>query len=132
VEWVRIGIIVLLVAHGLGHSIWVIGSWVPSATMVAEGRWLVLRGDPATHGPVGRALGLLALAALVLFLAAAIGLWQRLDWWVPVTIVGSFVSLAAVVPWGRRSPGTTTLNAAAADVLLLIAAVGFGSGLTTA
>lgn len=117
-----------IAAHGIGYSIWFLGSWIPAA-LGAGDRELVLLGQPAT-GPIGKALGLLALAALAGFLAAAWGLWQQTGWWqivllstmpvaVPIALLSNPVAgvsvmatlaniglvAATLMPWGDRLLG---------------------------
>lgn len=117
--WLRIAVLIFLVVHGMGHSIWFIGAWVPQAKLVADGGW-ILPGGVSISDPVGKLFGLLALVAMVGFLVSAWALFQQLDWWRPTLASSAVVSLVAVIPWWSVSPGTTALNATAANVILLV------------
>lgn len=118
-DWFRIVVLAVLVAHGLGHLIWFLAAWTPVRSGVREGPW-IFPGDVTIRHPIGRLLGLVALAALACLLAAAWGLLGLQEWWRTATLAGCLLSIVAVVPWLRQSPGTTPFNALAADVGLLI------------
>jgi hypothetical protein len=118
-DWLRILVVVFLVAHGLGHLIWFLAAWTPIRSGVKDGPW-ILPGGVTIRDPAGRLLGLVALLATLAFLVAAWALIGREAWWASATIVGCLASAVAVVPWLRQSPGTTPFNAIAADIALLI------------
>jgi hypothetical protein len=114
----------------VGFSIWFMAAWTPSLLRADPGLVFSIPGTSAT-GPVGKGIGLVALAVLVGFLAAGWGVWQGTAWW-PVVLLGSslislpiavalwnpvgFVSVSAVLasagliaatlmPWGERFLG---------------------------
>lgn len=117
-ELFRLLLVVFLVMHGIGHSIWFLAAWTPVRAGVRDGSW-VLPGNVTIRSPIGRVLGLLALAVVVIFVVAGIGLLLRQPWWAAWTEVGVFLSFGAVVPWLRQSPGTTALNAIFANLALM-------------
>jgi len=120
--WLRVPVAIFALVHGLGHAIWFAGAWIPRTGLVTDRPW-ILPGEVTIESPLGKVLGLLSLAALVGFAAAAFALFTEEGWWRPTLMASSAVSLVAVVPWWRSSPGTTALNAALADVGLFVFAL---------
>lgn len=114
----RILLVVFLFMHGIGHSIWFLAAWTPVRAGVRDGAW-ILPGNVTIRSPIGRVLGLLAGVVVVIFVVAAAGLALQEPWWAAWTEVGVFLSFIAVVPWLRQSPGTTPLNAIAANIALM-------------
>ena len=118
---------VVLAAHGIGHSMGLLGMFD------------VARVNPSWHGdswlltgPVGTTatqivgvvvwtvsmFGFLALAAIVLG-------WLPESWWVPVAVVSSIASLVGVLLFPVAFPTTSTIGAVAIDVIVLVAVLGF-------
>lgn len=114
----RILLVVFLFMHGIGHSIWFLAAWTPVRAGVRDGAW-ILPGNVTIRSPLGRLLGLLALAVAFVFVVAGVGLWRQEPWWAAWTEVGVFLSFVAVVPWLRQSPGTTAINAIVANIALM-------------
>jgi hypothetical protein len=117
-ELFRLGLVALLVLHGIAHSIWFLAAWTPVRAGVRDGPW-VLPFNVTIRSPIGRILGLVALLVVVVFVVAAVGLLLKQPWWAAWTEIGVFLSLGAVAPWLRQSPGTTALNAIFADIALM-------------
>jgi hypothetical protein len=118
-DWLRIVLALFLVAHALGHLIWFLAAWTPLRAGVSEGSWL-LPGEVAIRDLGGKLLGLVALVALGFLLGAAFAVLDGRESWRMVTVIGCVLSLVAVIPWWRRSPGITAFNASAADIGLLV------------
>lgn len=114
----RILVIVFLAMHGIGHIIWFLAAWTSVGAGVRDGPW-ILPGNVTIRSPLGKLWGILALLALVLLGAAALALLGQQAGWRQLTYVGVMVSLVAVTPWLRQSPGTTPINAIIADLALL-------------
>jgi len=114
----RILVIIFLAMHGIGHVIWFLGAWTQLKVGMKDGPWL-LPGNVTIRSALGKAWGLLALAALIIFVAAAVALLGQDPAWRPATSLGVIVSFIAVVPWLRQSPGTTPLNAIIANLVLM-------------
>ena len=114
----RILVVVILVMHGIGHLVWFLAAWTPVRAGVKDGSWL-LPGNVTIRSPLGRVLGIVALAATLVFIGAAIWLIAGRVWWANWTYLGIFLSFGAVVPWFRQSPGSTAVNAVMADLVLL-------------
>jgi hypothetical protein len=84
------------VLHALAHlvglkDIWGIGAGVSNATTYLTGL------DP--HSPAYAALGVIWLAACVLFVVAAAGIVLRRGWWLVAAFAAAGVSLAVCVVW---------------------------------
>ena len=114
----RILVIVFLIMHGIGHVIWFLGAWTSIRVGMKDGPW-ILPGNVIIRSPLGRLWGLLALLALIYLEAAAVALLGQSASWRQMTYVGVIVSLVAVTPWLRQSPGSTPINAILADMALL-------------
>lgn len=114
----RILVVIFLAMHGIGHIIWFLGAWTQLKVGMKDGAW-ILPGNVTIRSPLGKAWGLLALAALVIFVAAALALLVQEPAWRPATSIGVIVSFIAVVPWLRQSPGTTPINAIIANLVLM-------------
>jgi hypothetical protein len=114
----RVLLALLLVMHGIGHIIWFLAAWTPIRAGVREGPW-VLPGNVTIRSPIGRILGLLALAVVAIFVFAAAGLFLQQPWWAGWAEMGVFLSFGAVVPWLRQSPGSTAITAIIADIVLM-------------
>lgn len=117
--WARIPLAVFLMLHGIGHSIWFIGAWIPAAKLVGAEPW-ILGGRVTLQSPIGHIMGLAAGVAMVGFAAAGWGLWTGADWWRPLVLLSAAVSVVSVLPWLHASPGTTVLNATLANVALAV------------
>ncbi len=114
----RILVAVMLVMHGVSHILWFLASWTSVKTGVGDGPW-ILPGDITIKGRVGRALGLLALIVIVVFVFAALMLLADLPNWRSVANVGVFLSYGVVVPWLRQGPGSWPLTSVAANIVLM-------------
>ena len=114
----RILVIVFLVMHGIGHVIWFLAAWTPIRAGVGDGAW-ILPGEVTIRSPLGRVFGLVALASLVVFVAAAMLLAFQEPAWRGLTNIGILLSFVAVVPWLRQSPGWTPVNAIVANLVLM-------------
>jgi hypothetical protein len=117
-ELFRLLVIVLIAMHGIGHVIWFLAAWTPVRAGVGDSAWS-LPGQVTIRSPLGRVWGLLALAAMLAFLAAAAALLGGTASWRGLTFIGIVLSFVAVAPWRRQSPGSTWLMAILADLVLL-------------
>ncbi len=114
----RILVAVMLVMHGLSHIIWFLASWTSVRTGVGDGPW-ILPGDVTIKSPLGKALGLLALVVVVVFVTAGAMLLAGLADWNGIANIGIFLSYGAVVPWLRQSPGSWGVTTVIANVILM-------------
>jgi len=117
-DFFRLLVVVLLTMHGITHLIWFLAAWTPIRTGVGGGPW-ILPGNVTIRSPIGRVLGLLALAVVCIFVFAAMGLLLKQPWWAGWVEIGVFMSFGAVVPWLRQSPGSFANTAIIADIVLM-------------
>ena len=109
---------VMLCMHGVSHGLWFMASWTSVETGVGDGPW-ILPGDITIKGRVGKALGLLALIVVFVFVTAALMLLANLPEWRSVANVGVFLSYGVVVPWLRQGPGQWPLTSVMANIILM-------------
>jgi hypothetical protein len=55
------------------------------------------------------------------FLAGAYGFWQETDWWRPLLVIASAVSVLLVLPWWGAMPRGSYLGALIVDIGVLVA-----------
>ncbi len=107
----RIAAALFVAAHGIGYSIWFLGSWTPDV-LGASDKNLVIVDAPAT-GAAGKAAGVLAVLVLAGFLASAWGIWQQTGWW-PSTLLTTMVAAVPIAllwnPVGNVSAMATMAN----------------------
>jgi hypothetical protein len=136
----RLAAALFVAAHGIGYVIWFMNAWTPAALgrrpedpTAPPGAAPPGTGRPgiAATGRLGKALGLLSLAVVVGFLAAAWGIWEQAAWWpavllasavasfpvalsvwspvgivsVPATLASMALIAATLMPWGDRFLG---------------------------
>lgn len=88
----------VLLGHGLGHTIGFAASWSNIETGLPDRPWL-LGGDVRMKSPAGKAFGLLFLVAAALFvISAALAAMGSTDWRA-FALSGSAVSAIAILPW---------------------------------
>ncbi len=114
----RILVVVMLAMHGIAHITWFLAAWTPIHVGVRDGPWM-LPGKVTIRSPIGRVLGLLALVVVITFVAAAASLLFGQPAWRSIANAGVFLSLGAVLPWLRQSPGSLAINAVVADLVLM-------------
>lgn len=107
----------VLIAHGLGHSVFIMASWAGVRAGFSDKPW-VLPGGYSVDSTVGMAWGLFWAAALALFVAAGAGVLMERELWRAYALAGSIISMVAIVPWAR-----TVVVGALAGVLLDVAIV---------
>lgn len=107
----RIAAAIFVAMHGVGHVIWFMCAWTPSA--LGKLRRAGFISEP--NGMAGKALGVVSLIALIGFAASAWGIWTEASWWPPF-LMGS-VALSVPVLLGIWNPfGTVSFNALLADI----------------
>jgi hypothetical protein len=84
--------------HGLAHLSGFLASWTRTPAGFREGPW-GLPGAAGLKSPIGRAFGVLWLAAAVLLVGASVALLTGSTSWPGLPIAGSIVSLLAILPW---------------------------------
>ena len=120
---IKIVIALVLLAHGIGHSMGLLGIFnVAKPNPAWHGdSWLLTRpvGPTAAH-LVG---GVLWTAAIVGFagVAAVVVGWLPASWWVPLAVGSCAASLAGIVFYPIAFPTFSTVGALAVDAAVLIA-----------
>jgi hypothetical protein len=135
----RLAAALFVAAHGIGYVIWFMNAWTPAALgrrpedptappgtappgTAPPGTAPPGTGRPgiAATGRLGKALGLLSLAVVVGFLAAAWGIWEQAAWWPAVLLASAVASFpVALSVW---SPvGIVSVPATLASVALIAA-----------
>ena len=110
----KVIIAIRLAMHGLGHSAGLFSG------MIKANNGIVLLGKYVNE-PVIKWLGIaLWLVALVLYVAAIMGIYNVIvpnDWWSPLLITASIVSITVILIWWKAFPVWGPLIA---DVVILI------------
>ena len=116
----------VLFAHGIGH---VMGPLQVFKVAVVNPAWAgdswLLTG--AGGQTLGQAIGIvLWMTALVGFVAAAAVVmgWLPVTWWVPLAVVSSIASLAAIGLFPTAFPTFSTIGAVVVDLATLLAVLG--------
>jgi len=119
----------VLVAHGLGHSVYVLASWMSVDAGFSDKPW-ILPGDYMLDSTVGIIWGVFWGVALVLFAAAGTGVLMGKEWWRTCALIGSVVSLAAILPWAGTVVSGALAGAALDVAIILVLLLPFGEKVT--
>jgi hypothetical protein len=118
----------VLLAHGIGHSMGILGMTRVATVNPAwdgDSSWVVGRAGPT----VSHLVGIVLWTASIVGFAALAGIvwgWLPEQWWAPLAIVSSLASLAGVVLFPLAFPTFSTIGAVAVDVAVLAATVWSG------
>jgi hypothetical protein len=121
-EMLRSVIAVLVVAHGIGHILFLISSLGLADWGQSTRSWLLTDqiGDKGA-----RAVGsLLWLGATAGFVVAGLALLAGWAWWRPLSIVSAAISLLGLILFLSRRLTQPAVSAALFDAFLLVALVG--------
>jgi hypothetical protein len=125
-EGIVIGLVLL--AHGIGHSMGLLGiSKIASVNPAWDGDTWVLGaagGTTLVHA-VGFVLWTTALVGFAVLAGVVVG-WLPASWWGPVGVVASVASLAGIVLFPMAFPVFSTIGAVVVDVAVLAAILWFG------
>ena len=88
----------MLLGHGLGHLVGVLPAWT-SINPGGEDKPWILPGGHMMNSTVGKIWGVFWIAAMVLFVISSAGVFMDRHWWRQWAIIGSVVSIVAIVPW---------------------------------
>lgn len=123
----RIVIGLVLLAHGIGHSMGPLQVFkIATVNPLWDGdSWILGRvvGPSAVQG-LGVALWAIALVGFVVTAAVFMG-WLPAGWWQPVAVGSAVASLIGLVLFPAAFPVFSTIGAAAVDVAVLVAVLGF-------
>ncbi|MBZ0299384.1 MAG: hypothetical protein K8J31_06580 [Anaerolineae bacterium] len=117
---VRWAILIVLLAHGVGHVMGFLAAWTNVPMGFTDRPW-VLSSTVTLESAVGRAFGLLWLVALVAFLGGVYGLIGHQDWARTLLIAAAFISLVAILPWWNTVTAGSRLGAVLVDVVVIAA-----------
>jgi hypothetical protein len=115
----RLIIALVLILHGIGHTMGFFASWTSVPMGFRDQPWL-LSSDITIASPVGRAFGLLWLVAMIGFVGAGLGLIFNNEWWKPLTIASSVISLIVIVPWWNTVATGAQLGASLVDIIAIV------------
>jgi hypothetical protein len=121
----RIVIGVVLIAHGIGHSMGPMQMFkVASVNPAWQGdSWILtnVAGQGLTQA-IGVVLWTVALVGFAA-LGAVVAGWLPASWWQPLAVGSSIVSLAGLVLFPVAFPVFSSIGAAVIDVAVLVAAL---------
>lgn len=89
-----------LIGHGIGHITGFLSAWTKMKIGFSSSSW-IFSSNVSMADPIGKLFGLIWLMAAAVLVAGGVGLVTNLRWWVTMTLVGSVLSLVAVVPWWK-------------------------------
>ena len=125
---VRIVIALVLAAHGIGHSMGILGTYkVATVNPAWHGdSWILtgISGEGPTHA-IGTLLWTFAIIGFVA-LGAVVAGWLPEAWWGPLAVGSSLVSLAGLLFFPTAFPAFSTLGALVVDLAVLAAVLWFG------
>ena len=124
----KLVVALVLVAHGIGHSMGILGAFkVATINPVWQGDSWIL-GDLVGSGAsqtIGTVLWALAIVGFVMLGAVVMG-WLPAAWWQPLAIGSSVVSLLGVLLFPIAFPAFSTFGAVAVDLAVLVATLWYG------
>lgn len=123
----KIVIAVVLLAHGIGHSMGLLQVFkVATVNPQWHGDSWLLSGIAGTTGTqaIGVILWALAIAGFAALAAVVVG-WLPQEWWAPLGIASSVVSLVGLLFFPIAFPTFSTIGAMAVDLAVLAAVLWF-------
>ncbi len=121
----KLAIALVLAAHGVGHSMGILGAFKLATVNPAwQGDSWIL-GGPGASQTIGTALWALALGGFVM-LGAVVAGWLPLAWWQPLAIGSSVASLLGLLLFPIAFPAFSTLGALAVDMAVIVAVAWYG------
>lgn len=117
--WLRWLMVIVLIAHGIGHVTGFLNAWTTMPMGFSDAPWL-FGGDVVATSAVGKAWGLLWLVAFIAFVGAGLGLWFHQPWWIAMAGAAAAISLVAIVPWWNTVVGGARAGALVNVALLLL------------
>lgn len=113
-------IAIAMLMHGVGHIMFFLEAFTGSPMGFSTAPWL-LPGGFTVDSPVGKAFALLWLLAMLGFMAAAIGLVARQEWWPALAVAAAVVSLVVLLPWWNTITPSSRMWVLLADVVVIVA-----------
>ena len=123
----KVVIAVVLLAHGIGHSMGLLQVFkVATVNPAWQGDSWILTGPAGTS--LAQGVGIVLWTAAIVLFAGVAGVvvgWLPAAWWQPLAIAASLVSLAGIVLFPTAFPAFSTAGAVVVDVALLAAVTWF-------
>jgi hypothetical protein len=118
----RIVIGLVLLAHGIGHSMGLLGMFkVATVNPAWSGdSWLLSGTGPTLSHAVGLVIWTVSMVGFAALAGIVFG-WLPDTWWQPLAVVSSIASLAGVLFFPVAFPTFSTIGAVAVDVVVLAA-----------
>ncbi len=122
---VRIVIALVLLAHGIGHSMGLLGVFkVATVNPAWNGdSWLLTGpvGPTASHA-VGVVLWSISIVGFAVLAGVTMG-WLPSGWWSPLAVVSAVASLLGLLVFPAAFPPLSVVGAVVVDLACLVAAV---------
>jgi hypothetical protein len=112
-------IAIVLVAHGVGQILPFLAAWTDEK-IFSDAAWLFSSGV-GIRTPIGQAFALLGLLALMGFVGGALAFLFGQEWWPPILISASILSLIVAIPWAAAWPIGSLIGNVLVDVVVLVA-----------
>ena len=119
----------VLLGHGLGHLVGILPAWASIEVGGKDEPWL-LPGDHKMDSTVGKIWGVVWLAAMVLFVVSSAGVLMNKEWWRQWAIIGSVVSIVAIVPWWNSVIAGAKAGVALDVAIILVLSLSWGKKIT--
>ena len=121
--------VLVLLGHGLGHMVGILPAWASFDVGGEDTPW-ILPGDHKMDSTVGKIWGVVWLAAMVLFVVSSAGVLMNKEWWRQWAIIGSIVSIVAIVPWWNSVVVGAKAGVALDVAIILVLSLPWGEKIT--
>jgi hypothetical protein len=124
---VKLVVAIVLLAHGIGHSMGILKVFnLATVNPAWEGDSWLLSGiaGPTVTSAVGVALWTVSILGFAALAGVVMG-WLPASWWEPLGVASAVLSLTGLVLFPIAFPTFSTIGALAVDVALLAAVLWF-------
>jgi hypothetical protein len=118
----KVAVAVVLLAHGIGHSMGVI-QMLRIATVNPEWKgdsWLLADGGATLTQAVGAVLWVGAIVGFAAVAGVVVG-WLPASWWAPLAVGSVLVSMAGLLLFPVAFPPLSSVGALVVNVVILVA-----------
>jgi len=119
----------MLLGHGVGHTVGILPAWF-SIDVGGESKPWILPGGYMMDSIAGKAWGIIWLVAMILFVVSSAGVFMDEVWWRQWAIIGSAVSIVAIVPWWNSVVVGARLGVALDVAIILVLLLPWGDTIT--
>jgi len=120
----------VLLGHGVGHLVGVLPAWASIGMGGVKDRPWILPGGHLMDSAVGKLWGVVWLAAMILFMISSAGVLLDKWWWRQWAVVGSVVSIVAIVPWWNSVVAGAKAGVALDVAIILVLLLPWGEKIT--